>query len=157
MTEKALALKRIQKDLEEMKKSAIDRVMLGPSDDSNLFHWEGMMKGPDDSLYAGGIFKFVIDFPNDYPMEPPKIMFTTKIYHPNISDKGEICVDILEKSWSAAFTISKLMISISSLLTDPYPDSALNVESSRLYQTDRKAYNKTVKEWVKKYASPESL
>lgn len=157
MTNKQMALKRIQKEIEEVKKSPPDRVMAGPSDDSNLFHWEGMMNGPEDSPYAGGIFKFVIDFPDDYPMKPPKIVFTTKIYHPNISLKGDICVDILKNKWSSVYTISKVMISISSLLTDPNPDSALNAESGRLYQRDRQAYNKTVREWVKKYASPENL
>lgn len=67
-----------------------------------------------DSPYAGGVFFLSITFPTDYPFKPPKVSFTTKIYHPNINANGSICLDILRDQWSPALTISKGMpISIS--------------------------------------------
>ena len=78
--------------------------------------------GPDDSPYAGGIFNLNIHFPSDYPFKPPKMSFTTKIYHCNISGNGSICLDILKEQWSPALTVSKVLLSISSLLTDANPD-----------------------------------
>ena len=152
-----MALKRIKKELEEIKRSPPIELMVGLRDDNNYFLWEGLLSGPEDSPYSGGIFKFVINFPHDYPMRAPKVKFTTKIFHPNISVDGDICVDILKDKWSSVFTVSKIMLSISSLLTDPNPESALNGESARLYLNDRNSYNKMVKEWVKKYGSPENL
>ena len=64
--------------------------------------------GPDESPYAGGIFFLNIHFPTDYPFKPPKVAFTTRIYHCNIHPNGSICLDILKDQWSPALTISKV-------------------------------------------------
>lgn len=64
--------------------------------------------GPPDSPFQGGVFFLNIHFPADYPFKPPKISFTTKIYHPNINAQGGICLDILKNAWSPALTISKV-------------------------------------------------
>lgn len=63
--------------------------------------------GPGDSPYSGGVFFLAIQFPTDYPFKPPKVNFTTRIYHPNINSNGSICLDILRDQWSPALTISK--------------------------------------------------
>ena len=153
-----IALKRIKKELAEIKKNPPLDMSLGPTDDNNVYHWEGIMSGPEKSPYAGGIFKFSIDFPEDYPMHPPLIRFITKMYHPNIDPRsGTICVDLLSTKWSSVYDISKVILSITSLLNDPNPKSPLNPDSANLYEKDRTAYDKKVKEWVKKYASPENL
>jgi len=62
-----------------------------------------------DSPYSGGVFFLAIHFPTDYPFKPPKVNFTTRIYHPNINSNGSICLDILRDQWSPALTISKGM------------------------------------------------
>lgn len=70
-----------------------------------------------DSPYSGGVFFLSITFPTDYPFKPPKVSFSTKIYHPNINANGSICLDILRDQWSPALTISKVLLSICSMLT----------------------------------------
>jgi ubiquitin-conjugating enzyme E2 D len=78
----------------------------GPVND-DLFHWQATIMGPAESPYQGGVFFLTIHFPTDYPFKPPKVAFTTRIYHPNINSNGSICLDILRTQWSPALTISK--------------------------------------------------
>ncbi|MEQ2208454.1 hypothetical protein XENOCAPTIV_000621 [Xenoophorus captivus] len=66
--------------------------------------------GPNDSPYQSGVFFLTIHFPTDYPFKPPKVAFTTRIYHPNINSNGSICLDILRSQWSPALTISKVAV-----------------------------------------------
>jgi len=117
-----------------------------------MFKWQATIMGPADSPYSGGVFSLSIHFPTDYPFKPPKLQFTTKMYHPNINGSGAICLDILKSQWSPALTISKVLLSICSMLTDPNPDDPLVPEIARVYKTDRNKYNQTAREWTQKYA-----
>merc|ERR1712000_303042 len=127
-----MALRRIQKELIDLNREPPSNCSAGPVNEKDQFHWQATIMGPEDSPYAGGIFFLDIHFPNDYPFKPPKMKFTTKIYHPNISSNGSICLDILSTQWSPALTISKTLLSISSLLTDPNPDDPLAPEVAHL-------------------------
>ena len=113
--------------------------------DSGLFRWTGFIFGPSDSPYHGGAFKVTINFPPGYPFKPPKIMFETKVYHPNISSNGGICLDLLKDKWSPALTVTKIMMSLTSLLTDPNPDDPLESEIANLYKTNRAEFNRRAK------------
>jgi ubiquitin-conjugating enzyme E2 D/E len=145
------AAKRIQKELKDMTKDPPANCSAGPSG-SELFEWDATIVGPDKSPYAGGIFHLKIRFPPDYPFKPPKINFTTRVYHCNINDQGGICLDILKDNWSPALTISKVLLSICSLFTDPNPDDPLVPEIAQLCKKDRKTHDKNAAEWTRKYA-----
>lgn len=119
----------------------------------NLFHWKATIMGPEDSPYYGGIFYLDIYFPVNYPFKPPKVNFLTKIYHPNISASGSICVDILKHNWSPALTMDKVLLSICSLLTDPNPDDPLEINIAKQYKENREDYINTAKSWTMIYAN----
>lgn len=148
---KAMALKRIKKELEDLKRDPPAQCSAGPVNE-DMFHWQATIMGPPDSPYQGGVFFLTIHFPTDYPFKPPKVAFTTRIYHPNINSNGSICLDILRSQWSPALTISKVLLSICSLLCDPNPDDPLVPEIARSYKTDREKYNELAREWTRKYA-----
>jgi len=150
-----MASKRIRNELKELQKDPPSTCSAGPEGD-NLYKWEGYIFGPSESPYEGGVFKLSIEFPEDYPFRPPHVLFITKVYHPNINASGSICLDILKDKWSPALSISKVLLSIESLLTDPNPDDPFVPEIANLYKKDREAYKERATLWTETYAKPEN-
>lgn len=143
--------KRLRKELSDLRNDPPASCSAGPVGD-DLFHWQATILGPADSPYANGLFFLNMQFPPDYPHKPPKVTFQTKIYHPNINASGAICVDVLKDNWSPVLTVPKLLLSISSLLTDPNFDDPLVAEISNQAQQDKEKFEATAKEWTRKYA-----
>jgi ubiquitin-protein ligase len=123
--------KRIQKELAEISLDPPSNCSAGPKGD-NLYEWVSTIMGPGNSPYQGGVFFLDINFPSDYPFKPPKVMFRTRIYHCNINSNGQICLDILKDNWSPALTISKVLLSICSLLTDANPRKSITSDCQQL-------------------------
>ena len=146
-----MAARRIQKEITDLSKDAPENCSAGPKD-GDMYRWDAMIIGPTESPYSGGVFKLSIHFPTDYPFKPPKVIFETKIYHPNVSPTGAICLDILKDQWSPALTIGKVLLSICSLLNDANPKDPLMPEVADQYTNDRAGFDRTAKEWTSKYA-----
>ena len=147
-----MALRRIRKELKNLQTDPPLTCSAGPVG-QDLYHWHGTIAGPTESPYEGGIFFLDIRFPLEYPFKPPKIIFKTKIYHPNINESGNICLDILKDSWSPALNISKVLLSISSLLTDPNPDDPLVIDIAKQYRENVVQYNSEARAWTIQYAT----
>ena len=111
------------------------------------------MEGPILSPYQNGFFLFKIIHPIDYPLNPPKFYFITKIFHPNIDKDGLVSVDILENNWSPSLRIRTTILSVQSLLGDPNFEIFVNQETVSLYNSNKDLYNKKVLEYVNNYAN----
>jgi ubiquitin-conjugating enzyme (huntingtin interacting protein 2) len=85
---------RLTKELQEVgKDDKTSGVMASPVTPGNLRHLKGTIKGPEGTPYEGGVFTVNIEIPKQYPFEPPKMKFDTKIWHPNVSSQtGAICL-----------------------------------------------------------------
>ncbi len=110
------------------------------------------MQGPPDSVYEAGVFKLEVFFHDKYPMEAPKVLFRTKIYHPNIDKLGRICLDILKTNWSPALQISQVLMSIHVLLSSPSLDDPLDVAVAEHFKNNHTEAQQKAREWTITYA-----
>ncbi|XP_046777323.1 ubiquitin-conjugating enzyme E2 E3 isoform X2 [Gallus gallus] len=132
--------------------SSASSKIAGPKGD-NIYEWRSTILGPPGSVYEGGVFFLDITFSSDYPFKPPKVTFRTRIYHCNINSQGVICLDILKDNWSPALTISKVLLSICSLLTDCNPADPLVGSIATQYLTNRAEHDRIARQWTKRYAT----
>ncbi|KAF9447467.1 ubiquitin-conjugating enzyme, partial [Macrolepiota fuliginosa MF-IS2] len=149
-----MTLKRINREVADLQKEDLGQMALAPTED-NLHVWRGTIPGPEGSVYEGGVFNLEICLPADYPFSAPRVTFKTRIYHMNISETGSICIDILKTNWSPALSLFKVMLSISSLLTDPNPRTSVVLPNvAQQYTRNRRQHDTTAREWTALYAKP---
>ena len=146
------ALIRLQREIQDLIKNPPSNCTAGPKDD-NLYNWQAQIYGPEGTPYYGGIFRLNIHFPCEYPFKPPKINFITKVYHPNINSSGSICLDILGDKWSPALTVSKVLLSICSLMDEPNPDDPLVPDIAEEFKNNKNKFTETAMSWTSIYAS----
>lgn len=112
---------------------------------SDLTELLGVLEGPVDTPYAGGIFWLHIHLLSNWPAKPPVCRFLTPVYHLNIAASGEIHVDILRDQWCPALTIEKILYSLASLLDEPWPSKHPDTAQAVLFAEDRAAYDENAK------------
>ncbi|TDH12397.1 hypothetical protein EPR50_G00046690 [Perca flavescens] len=152
MTEQSALL--LRKQLAELNKNPVEGFSAGLIDDDDIYKWEVVIIGPQDTLFEGGFFKAYLTFPYDYPLRPPKMKFITEIWHPNVAKNGDVCISILhepgedkfgyekpEERWLPIHTVETIMISVISMLADPNSDSPANVDAAKEWREDPNGVN----------------
>lgn len=95
--EQTNSARRLQRDLKELEDQKIPLVGVSARPlSSSMFTWHGNLRGPEGTLFEGGVFHFEMVFPTNYPLAPPKIKLATKLVHPFVIGDNEICLDILQ-------------------------------------------------------------
>jgi len=142
-----LAAKRIQKELAAMlddPPSGCSLLQMG----DDLFRWKVQVQGPPDSPFEGSTFTLLVVFPKTYPFKPPKVKFETRIFHPNINQSGDICLDTLSSQWVPSISMAQVMLSITLLLSDPNPSDPINMEAARVLRNSPENYNRMVRTMI---------
>lgn len=104
------------------------------------------MTGAEGTPYSRGLWRLQLKIPNDYPKSPPKATFKTRIFHPNVEEStGAVCLETLKRDWDPKLTLKDILVTISCLLIQPNPDSALNATAGSLIQEDYEAFAKQAK------------
>jgi len=145
--------KRLRKEAQNLDGQRDEFIFLSPVTD-NLMSWSASIKAPPDSVYEGFVFDVSIAVGPDYPLTPPTMKFVTKIFHPNVYfDTGEICLDILKKDWSPAWSLQSACRAVMSLLSMPEPDSPLNCDAGNMLRAkDNRAFRSTARMYCVEFA-----
>lgn len=124
--------RRLQQELMTLMMSGDTSVSAFPQGD-NLFQWAATITGAAGTVYEGLKYKLSLSFPSNYPYSAPTVKFESACYHPNVDERGSICLDILKDQWSALYDVRTVLISIQSLLGEPNNDSPLNGHAAALW------------------------
>jgi ubiquitin-protein ligase len=153
-----MAFKRLASELKQITKDPNYFYSVQPRE-NNFLIWDFILIGPTDTYYEGGIFDGNIQFPQNYPIEPPRVFFN-KLLHPNIHQNGEVCISILHKGidqygyekdyerWNPSHGIDSIMMSIHSMISEPNFESPANIDCSKLWKDEPNEYKKMIYELV---------
>jgi len=148
----ATSLRRIQKELTEIRNNPIQGLDVKPDDD-NIYSWKCAIKADSDGPYKGGTFQFDLDLPENFPFKAPSVKFKTKIYHPGINEEGHICVPVLRDQWKPSVSLYSVLGTIQDKVNNPSSDDPFEPEIAALLKNDKAKFLATAKEWTRKYAT----
>ena len=148
----------------ELSRNPPDGISVGLADDDNIYKWEVMIMGPQDTMYEGGFFKARLDFPPDFPNSPPIMQFISQMWHPNIHEDGKVCISILhppgedafnaqesaEERWRPILGVEAILVSVISMLSAPNNDSPANVDAGVQFREDPAAFKRQVQRTVRR-------
>ena len=102
----------------------------------------------EDTIWQGGKFRLSLKFSDCYPNEPPAVKFLSNIYHPNVYQDGDICLDVLQQEWTPAIGVRSLLLILQQLLDEPNTDSPTNAIAAQEYENDYETYCEKVREMI---------
>ncbi|GFR41321.1 hypothetical protein Agub_g2005 [Astrephomene gubernaculifera] len=137
----AQVVRRVTRELQDLVANPAEGIRVFINE-QNLTDIQAEFDGPQGTPFEGGVFRCRLTLPADFPASPPKGFFVTKVFHPNVSTTGDICVNVLKRDWTSETTLRHVLMIIRCLLIQPFPDSALNEEAGKLLLEDYDEYDK---------------
>lgn len=137
---------RAAKDFREI--SLPNSVSITQPNPADVMNYKIAIK-PDEGYYKSGRFYFDLKIPNTYPHEPPKLKCETSVYHPNIDQEGNVCLNILREDWKPVLTITSIIYGLLHLFYEPNPEDPLNKEAAELLKHDRRQFELSVRRFMR--------
>uniref|UniRef100_A0A914DW63 UBC core domain-containing protein n=1 Tax=Acrobeloides nanus TaxID=290746 RepID=A0A914DW63_9BILA len=148
----SLAIRRLMYEIEKLREFPVVGCTASPRDD-NLLQWFAVIEGPKGTVYEDGTFFVDIFLTHEYPFVAPKVVFLTRIYHPNINSQGKVCMDRLTTGWTSCMSISTVLQSLISLLYDwPNCIDALVPSIAEQIRENPEEFKRMARIWTHRYA-----
>lgn len=148
-------IRQVMRELQDLTTSPPEGIKVATNEE-DITEVRASIEGPVGTPYAEGLFRMKLVLGKDYPQAPPKGFFLTKIFHPNVSSTGEICVNVLKKDWKPDLGVKHVLVTVKCLLIYPNPESALNEDAGKLLLEDYAAFSSRAKMMTEIYARPPS-
>jgi len=103
---------RLLTDLKHMRQEPPEGCSASPQNEEDLFIWCATVFGPPETPWEGGIYSLRLTFSENYPEKPPRVRFTSEMFHPNVYSDGTLCLDIIQDKWSPIYTVCSILTSI---------------------------------------------
>lgn len=132
---------RIQKDIAELDGGKVATIDFPNPNNLTQFN---VSVTPDTGYWQGAKYVFSLNIPDHYPHSPPKVKCKTKIYHPNITFEGDVCLNILREDWTPVLDINAVIYGLIYLFYEPNPNDPLNHEAADLLRSDAKEFKRIV-------------
>eukprot|EP01115_Flamella_aegyptia_P002556 TRINITY_DN136646_c0_g1_i1.p1 TRINITY_DN136646_c0_g1~~TRINITY_DN136646_c0_g1_i1.p1 ORF type:complete len:156 (+),score=37.15 TRINITY_DN136646_c0_g1_i1:29-469(+) len=143
--------RRLGKEFQQLSETAPQDWLEVQLVNDNLYNWRVVMLGPEGSPYENGKFLIDLNIPSEYPFKHPQVKYLVKVYHPNVNDDGTICEELFEP-WSPQKRILDVCTTLRTQLADPDVETPLNLPIAEIYKNDFNKFEKTAKDWTKKFA-----
>ncbi|KAM4641538.1 ubiquitin-conjugating enzyme E2 U [Discoglossus pictus] len=141
----------LEREYQELNEARLYGIFVTPLTE-NLLEWVAKVQGLKDSLWEGAILQITLTYTEKYNHLPPSIVFNTIPFHPNVDQSsGKPCIGFLDnpEEWNTGFTMTSILLTIQSMLSNPVAENAVNLEAARILKTDPCMYRQTVLDCVK--------
>jgi ubiquitin-conjugating enzyme E2 M len=118
-------------------------------DKDDIMNFKATYTPDKESYWYGGKYEFSFNIPDSYPFNPPKVYCNTKVYHPNIDSKGNVCLNILKEDWKPTLSVSTVIAGVYFLFTDPNPNDPLNHDAATVMRDNLDQFVLNVKKSLK--------
>ena len=118
----------------------------------NYFKWRVIFPALDETIWTGGEYRILLQFPYNYNTYPPEIRFLTIPYHPNIDPTtGLVNLPLLlPDHWTECNSVIDIFLSLQQLLSEPYLETGcvLNQEAASCYTDTPSTYRQIAQDCV---------
>ena len=111
-----MASKRLRKEYIALQKKPLENIFAVPVE-KNILEWHYVIRGTEDTPYAGGYYHGKLKFPREYPMKPPSVLMLTPNGRFEVNQR--ICLsmsDFHPESWNPLWSVGSILIGLYSFM-----------------------------------------